>query len=219
MPKGSAIYTSPSMKENLEYRQTYAVPTGVGAPITLEPVRMINAGEMGAATIHQPRSYQYHHQQQQQQQQQHTQLQQQQHTQLQQQQQWAPAKLSQPDMMETALVSQDNLPPGSLLDVYHHRITDIVGLPQGYHSMTATPVSTLKVVTSMPTSSATAAVASSNKNPFAPGELQIKFAYENLTKTLSVTILKGANLLSLDGGGLSNPFVKVSSLSIVFSGR
>ena len=122
-------------------------------------------------------------------------------------------------MMETALVSQDNLPPGSLLDVYHHRITDIVGLPQGYHSMerplTATPVSSLKVVTSMPTSSATAAVASSsssNKNPFAPGELQLKFAYENITQTLSVTILKGANLLSPDGAGLSNPFVKVRRL-------
>ena len=228
LPKGSAIYTSPSMKENMEFRQPYVMPGGggmpagsgmpgvSGAPITLEPVRMISAGDINAATMQQQhlqqqqqqaRGYQYQHAPHQQQQQQH------------QQQQWSAAKLSQPEMMETALISQDNLPPGSLLDVYHHRITDIVGLPQSYQSMerplTATPVSSLKVVTSMPPTSATAALATNtpNKNnPFAPGELQLKFNYENITQSLSVTVLKGANLLSLDGSGLSNPFVKVSAI-------
>ena len=172
----------------------------------LEPVRMVSAGSDQSATMqHIPRDYPFQPQQQQQQQQQI--------------QQWSMAKLSHSDMMETALVSQDNLPPGSLLDVYHHRITDIVALPQGYQSMdrplTTNSVSQLKVVTSMPSTSATAMISTApNKNPFAPGELQLKFAYENITQTLSVTILKGANLLSLDGSGLSNPFVKVKCANV-----
>ena len=44
----------------------------------------------------------------------------------------------------------------------------------------------------------------------ATGELQLKFFFEAITQSLNITILKGANLLSLDGSGLCNPFVKVN---------
>ena len=108
-----------------------------------------------------------------------------------------------------------HLPPGSLLDVFHQRITDVGqqqqqiqqqqqqqqfqqiqrAQQQGFFSLERQPKP------------------SGRNNVPTPGELQLKLFYEAITQSLNITVLKGANLLSLDGGGMTNPFVKVSEVA------
>ena len=112
-----------------------------------------------------------------------------------------------------------HLPPGSLLDVFHQRITD-VGQQQQQQQQQMHQQQQQQHQQQMQQQMQRAQqpgffslerpLKAGRNNATATGELQLKFFFEAITQSLNITVLKGANLLSLDGSGLTNPFVKVS---------